>query len=186
MRLEKFYPRRPDIKLTQKVFQMPFEELSTYFRSEDTKGYLFPHQRVMVDIVPYKLFGSSIALMKEMSGDHTKAFSDVRIEKGVTRGLLSFGTLFRAQKVEYVYGIEFYGTDAKSIRRHIMRHLFELHQNAYGSICLMLFVQEYFPQKVADDICTENGMKRVNCLGTSYPQWNFQKRDCFRRGFVFV
>ena len=46
--------------------------------------------------------------------------------------MLSFGTLFRAQKVSYVYGIEFYGTDVISVKRHIIKHMTELKQRASG------------------------------------------------------
>ena len=48
--------------------------------------------------------------MEQMSSDHTVAFSDVHSGENSAGGLLSFGTLFRGQKVDYVYGIEIYGS----------------------------------------------------------------------------
>ena len=135
----------------------------------------------MVDVVPYKLMESNIALMNDYSGDHTKAYSDVRLDNGVAMGMLSFGTLFRAQKVSYVYGIELYGSDVNSVQRHIVRHLSELQQKANGSVCVFLFVQDDFPQQVADDICKKYGMKRENYPGTDYNQWNFQQEIVVER-----
>ena len=173
-----------DLDTSHLVLKIPFDNLATYFNSSDISRYLFPHQRIMVDIVPYKLMESNIPLMNDFSSGHTKAYTDVREENGGIRGMLSFGTLFRAQKVSYVYGIEIYGTDVSSVQRHIVRHLSELQQSANGSVCLMLFVQDDFPQNIADEICFKYGMERVNYPGAEYCQWNFQKEVVIERDIL--
>ena len=171
---EKLQLSHSDIATTNDVLKIPFDDLVTYFRSNEVSSYLFPSNRIMVDIVPYKLMASNIDIMKGASGEHTTVFTDVRIDNGSARGVLSFGTLFKAQKVSYVYGIEFYGTDVISAQRHMARHMSDLQQKATGEICLMMFVQNDFPQKIADEICLKYGMQRVNCPDTQYAQWDFQ------------
>ena len=183
MRLENLQFRWCDSKTTHQVLQIEFINLAPYFQSMSISSYLFPSNRIVVDIVPYQLMESNLALMNEYSGTHTAVFSDVRVENGTVRGLLSFGTVFRTQKVSFVYSIEMYGTDAVSIQRHITRHLSALQQNTCGSVCLMVFVQNDFPQKVADELCLKYGMSRVNYTGTQYTQWNFKKEIVIESDF---
>ena len=176
-------PRR-DIETVDDVFQIPFDDLVAYFRSSDVTSYLFPSGRIMVDIVPYKLLASNIDIMKTYSSHHTVAFTDVRIENGSARGVLSFGTLFRAQKVSYVYGIEFYGTDVISVQRHIIKHMTELKQRAYGEVCFMMFVQNDFPRKLADELCLKYGMERANGPGSQCKKWDFQTESVIERDLI--
>lgn len=174
MQLENVCILPSDINSSNKVLSLTFSQLSTYLRSEEICNYLFPYNRILVDIVPYRLLEGNLCLMEEISGDHTVAFSDVHLEDNSARGLLSFGTIFRGQKVNYVYGIEIYGSDVNSVRKHFARHISYLKQRANGSVCFHVFSFDNFPKKLAGEICQQFGMERVNYPGTPYPQWNIQ------------
>ena len=174
MNIEKIVLPESDLNTTETVLPIPFDDVAVYTRSEGIRNYLFPCQRMVVDIIPYKLIESNATRMREISGGHTLVYSDVNDNNKDISGILSFGTLIRTQKLPFVYGINMYGTDKVSIRKHIFRHLLALKKCTYGSIFIMFFLPETFPQNVLNEICLELEMNRVNYNGTEYPEWNFQ------------
>ena len=109
--------QEPDIAAADTVLPIAFDDVAKYINTEGIRNYLFPYKRILVDMVPYKLMESNTIRMQEISGEHTRVFSDVTDGYGGANGILSFGTLFKAQKVSYVYGIEIYGTDIDSIKK---------------------------------------------------------------------
>ena len=174
MDLENIHIQERDMAAVDTVLPIAFNDVAKYINSEDLRNYLFPYKRILVDMVPYKLMESNTIRMQEISGEHTRVFSDVTDGKNGAKGILSFGTLFKAQKVSYVYGIEIYGTDIDSIRKHILKHVSALKENASGSVCIMFFIQENIPGNAIKDICLDFTMERVNFPGTKYPIWNIQ------------
>ena len=175
---ENLHLREADKKQTTEVKPIPFDDVATYISSKETSSYLFPHGRILVDYTPYKLLKTNVLLMKQASSNHTEAFSDVRIENGSVRGSLSFGSVFKAQTVSYVYNIEIYGNDPVSVKLHIMKHLIMLKQKVNGSICFMLVAQEGCPVNIIDDTCREYGLSRVN-HGQKHSKWQFRKESLF-------
>ena len=147
MNIENIVLPESDLDATETVLPIPFEDVALYTLSEDTRNYLFPCRRMVVDIVPYKLIESNATRMKEISGYHTIAYSDVSDNNKGTSGILSFGTLIRTQKLPFVYGIDMYGTDKVSIRKHIFRHLLALKKCTYGSIFIMFFSSRNIPSE---------------------------------------
>ena len=115
--------QEPDVAAADTVVPIAFGDVAKFFTSNGIRNYLFPYKRILVDMVPYKLMKSNTFRMKDISGEHTRVFSDVTVGNNGEKGILSFGTLFKAQKVSYVYGIELYGTDIDSIRKHIAKHI---------------------------------------------------------------
>ena len=166
--------QEPDVAGADTVFPIVFDDVAKFFKSNGLSNYLFPYNRISVDMVPYKLMESNTIRMQEISGEHTRVFSDVTDGKNGAKGILSFGTLFKAQKVYHVYGIEIYGTDIDSIRKHIAKHILALKENTSGSVCIMFFLQENVPADVINDMCLDFAMERVNYPGTKYPNWNIQ------------
>ena len=166
--------QEPNVAAADTVLPIAFDDVAKFFTSNDIRNYLFPYKRILVDMVPYKLMKSNTIRMQEISGEHTRAFSDVTDRNNGTKGILSFGTLFKAQKVSYVYGIEIYGTDIDSIRKHIAKHILALKENTSGSVCIMFFLQENIPGNVINDICLGFAMERLNYPGTKYPNWNLE------------
>lgn len=159
---EKLILWEADLKQTTEVKPIPFDDVAIYISSKETSAYLFPHGRVLIDYTPYKLLETNVLLMKQTSSDHTEVFSDVRIENGCVRGSLSFGSVFKAQTVSYVYSIEIYGDDPVSVEHHVIKHLSMLKQKVEGSVCFMLIAQEGFPLNTIDNTCIEYGLTRVN------------------------
>ena len=121
--------------------------------------------------------------MQEISGEHTKVFSDVTFGNNSVKGILSFGTLFKAQKVSYVYGIEIYGADIDIIRKHIIKHMLGLEKSTSGSVFMMFFIQENLPRNAINDDCFQFAMESLNFPGTKYPKWNFQNTYLIEQGF---
>ena len=169
MDLENIHIQERDMPAVDTVLPIAFNDVAKYINCEDLRNYLFPYKRILVDMVPYKLMESNTIRMKDISVEHTRVFSDVTDGKNGTKGILSFGTLFKAQKVSYVYGIEIYGTDIDSIRKHILKHVSALKENASGSVCIMFFIQENIPGNAINDICLDFEMERVNYPGTKIP-----------------
>ena len=174
MDLENIHIQKRDMANVDTVLPLVFNDVAKYINSEDLRNYLFPYKRILVDMVPYKLMESNTIRMQDISGEHTRVFSDVTDENKGAKGILSFGTLFKAQKVSYVYGIEIYGTDIDSIRKHIAKHISTMMENASGSVCIMFFIQENIPGNAINDICLDFAMERENYPGTKYPIWNIQ------------
>ena len=166
--------QEPDIANADTVLPIAFDDVAKYINTEGIRNYLFPYKRILVDMVPYKLMESNTIRMKEISGEHTRVFSDVTDGYGEANGILSFGTLFKAQKVSYVYGIEIYGTDIDSIKKHIIKHMLALKKSTSGSVFMMFFIQENLPGNAINDVCFQFAMESVNCQGTKFPKWNFQ------------
>ena len=166
--------QEPEVAAADTVLHIAFDDVAKFFKSNGLSNYLFPYNRILVDMVPYKLIESNTIRMEEISGEHTRVFSDVTDGNNGTKGILSFGTLFKAQKVSYVYGIEIYRTDIDSIRKHIAKHILALKENTSGSVCIMFFLQENVPANVINDMCLDFAMERVNYPGTKYPNWNLE------------
>ena len=166
--------QEPVVAAADTVLPIAFDDVAKFFTSNGLSSYLFPYNRILVDMVPYKLIHSNTTRMQEISGEHTRVFSDVTDGKNGAKGILSFGTLFKAQKVSYVYGIEIYGADIDSIRKHIAKHILALKENTSGSVCIMFFLQENVPANIINDMCLDFAMERVNYRGTKYPNWNIQ------------
>ena len=137
--------QEPDIAAADTVLPIAFDDVAKYINTECIRNYLFPYNRILVDMVPYKLLNSNTTRMQEISGEHTRVFSDVTDGNNGTKGILSFGTLFKAQKVSFVSGIEIYGTDIDSIRKHIIKHMLALKKSTSGSVFMMFFIQENLP-----------------------------------------
>ena len=163
-----------DVAAADTVLPIAFGDVAKYINTEGIRNYLFPYKRILVDMVPYKLMESNTTRMQELSGEHTRVFSDVTDGNDGTKGILSFGTLFKAQKVSYVYGIEIYGTDIDSIRKHIIKHMLALKKSTSGSVFMMFFIQENLPGNALNNACFQFAMESVNYPGTKYPKWNFQ------------
>ena len=115
--------QEPDIAAADTVLPIASDDVAKNINTEGIRNYLLPYKRIMVDIVPYTLMESNTIRMQEISGEHTRVFSDVTFGNNSAKGILSFGTLFKAQKVSYVYGIEIYRADIDSTRKHIIKHM---------------------------------------------------------------
>ena len=163
MEIENILLSETDLTDVDKILKIPLDDVVMFIRSDDIRKYLFPYKRKLLDMVPYKLMESNIVRMNELSSARTNAFSDIAVDKTGIRCVVSFGTLFKTPKVSYVYGVDKYGTDEESIRKHIFRHASVLKRLGTGSACMMFFIQENIEKfgKVANDICNRLSMKHV-------------------------
>ena len=64
--------------------------MAKFFTSNGIRNYLFPYKRILVDMVSYKLMKSNTIRMKDISDEHTRAFSDVTVGNSGEKGILSF------------------------------------------------------------------------------------------------
>ena len=162
-----------------------FDHVTDYFRDRDIASYLFPHDCIVVDYFPYKAMESNIPKMKAIN-NHTDVFSDVRFEQGTVRGALSFGTVFKTQKVSYEYNIEIYGHDKVSIKKHTLRHIMNLRQKVKGSVCMFILTQGQFSSETTDGIFQKYEIGRINTCNINtcnieYSEWQFKQEFVFEK-----
>ena len=137
--------------------------LREYITSKDISKNLFQEGRIIIDFSPYRLLPSNVSLMKQPAG-FAEAFSDVRLESGEHKGLLTFGTICKIPAFSYRYTIDVYGSDIVSFERHVQKHLSRLKQKAVGATAVILFVDESFSLERVDEVLQGYGAARSqNC-----------------------
>ena len=147
--------------------------LADHIRSKTLREYLFPKERIVINVVPHRVMESNIPLFREQ-GDMTMVFSDVGIQAGKPQGVLSFGSMYPIQKPPYAYNIEIYGSCYSSIRNHVIKHLRRLKNTMPNMTSVFVFVDEGFPANAVDETFLEFGIKRTLLRG-------FTKRHVFER-----
>lgn len=130
--------------------------LTTYIHSEALSKYLFPHGRVIVDFVPFRLIDSNVPFMTEPS-KFLEVFSDVRTEADAYKGLLSFGSIYKVKAVPYKYSLDIYGTDCNSLKVHLVKHLMRMKQKATGTTAFVVTLNETFRSEIVEEILKQLG-----------------------------
>ena len=110
--------------------------------------------------VPYRVMEANIPIIKE-GNDVTEVFSDVsHMNENLPSGLLSIGSLVAVPKPAFAYDLEIYGSDFKSMKAHIIKHLLRLKANTSEITSFVVFVDEEFPCDLVDTVMLELGIRR--------------------------
>ena len=133
--------------------------LATYFASERISCYLFPHERILVNSIPYRLLSSNIPLIMKNSSI-TEIYSDVEVGDNGCTGLLSVGTVYPVKQPVFAYNIEMYGDDINSLEPHIFRHLKRMTQRTYGKISIHVVVDENMSHTTVDKVMMQCGVTK--------------------------
>ena len=166
-----------DVDTTTGLTAVTDDVLTTYINSEALSKYLFPHERVIVDFVPFRLMDSNIPFMSE-SSEFLEVFSDIRTEDGAYKGLLSFGSLYKVKTVPYRYALDVYGTDSNSLKSHTDKHLMRMKRKASVTTTLVVILDKTFKQETVEETLKQLGGTQSNDdpdSGYHYQQLLFEK-----------
>ena len=114
---------------------------------------------MLVDVVPYKMIKANIPLMMQPR-QYMEAYSDIDQTGDLCSGLLSFGLVYPIAKPQYKYMLDIFGTDYKSLRLHIVKHLVRLKEKTTGVTAMLVYVSEDFPLDKLDGIFADFGISR--------------------------
>ena len=171
-----------DIEHATRLQTVSDETLSGYFKSTEICHYLSPQEHMVVDWVPLKMIDSNIPFMNGPEG-YTNRFSDIRVENGKCRGLLSFGTTFKIQRPPVHCNLDIFGTDTQSLKEHIIRHLTLIRPKFQGVVGMLVYVQEDFDLQKLDTVFEELGVKRTVWYDSTYPDRKYSKLLLFGRDY---
>ena len=132
--------------------------LSTYFASENIRSYLFPHERILVNSIPYRLLSNNIPLIMDNYSGMTEIYSDVVACSSGCTGLLSVGTVYPVKQPTFAYNIEIYGDDSNRLEQHILRHLKRIIDITYGKISIHVVVDENVSKSTVDEVMLQYGV----------------------------
>ena len=154
--------------------------MSTYFNSRLVQDYLWPERRMIVDMVPLKTINSNLRYIKGPNG-FPAVFSDIRTEDGRCCGLLSFGTVYEAQKHPYHVNIDIFGDDTRSLMEHIVRHLLVLKSKVKGEAAILVIVQVDFDMEKLDFVFESFGIKRKIWYDSTKPSYRYSQLFVYER-----
>ena len=154
--------------------------MSTYFNSRLVQDYLWPERRMIVDMVPLKTINSNLRYIKGPNG-FPAVFSDIRTEDGRCCGLLSFGTVYEAQKHPYHVNIDIFGDDTRSLMEHIVRHLLVLKSKVKGEAVILVIVQVDFDMEKLDFVFESFGIKRKIWYDSTKPSYRYSQLFVYER-----
>ena len=163
---KKIHPEDSDLQSVATITEVSEELLKSYIQSEEAKKYLFPHNRIIVNWIPYRLMTSNVPLMA-LSSSSTYMYTDVNITSGMYRGLLSVGTLYPTKEPSFLYNLDIYGKDLQSLRSHLVKHLVVLKEKTLGVTNVLLFADGGIPP--------EQVIEEFKELGFMLYQWQGQK-----------
>ena len=148
-----------DIRNTNRLNIVSDIQLSQYFKSKEISQYISPGGRLIVDAVPYKLIEANIQSMVQPR-EFTVVYSDIKEEADKCSGLLSFGLVFPTPQPQYKYVLDMFGSDTKSLRIHIVKHLLRLREKTDGVTAMLVFVPEELDIRLVDTVFEEYGITR--------------------------
>ena len=131
---------------------------SVYFKSS-ALGYLFPEKRLLIDWVPFRPTEANIPIMK---GKNTLFVSDVSLASGgVQNGLLSASSIYRPHHgVNVSCTIDLFGSDCRSLGRHMSFHLKRIQSCGHQSVNLAVITSDKQDSVVIDKNLRKFGIER--------------------------
>ncbi|KAK3577190.1 hypothetical protein CHS0354_037530 [Potamilus streckersoni] len=138
-------------------------EVKAYFDTEAIRKYLFPQDRMIVGLVPYRLLSSNLALLDKKN---IVCVSDVKVDDEIVSGLLSIATFYKVSRPGYAYVLELYGTDMNSVRYHLLSHLDFIAKTLDDVVYILFFVDKQCQQEKISDVSAECGL--VNWIDSDY------------------
>ena len=156
-----------DMNSAMKLTEVSDESFVSYIESQEISKYLFPHDRIIVNWIPFMVTKSNIPLMKSFK--FTNVYSDVSIESGSCEGLLSTGTLYPVKEPSFLLNLEIYGRSWQSLRSHLVRHLMVLKEKTTGITNVLLFSDGGCPPEKIMEVFLE--------LGSSRQEWRDSKNQ---------
>ena len=154
--------------------------IATYFNSRFVQDYLWPERRMIVDMVPLKTINSNLRYIKGPNG-FPAVFSDIRSENGKCCGLLSFGTVYGAQKHPNHINIDIFGDDTRSLMKHIVRHFLVMKSKVKGEAAILVIVQEDFDMEKLDFVFESFGIKRKIWYDSTKPRYRYSQLFVYKR-----
>ena len=154
--------------------------VATYFNSRFVQDYLWPERRMIVDMVPLKTINSNLCYIKGPNG-FPAVFSDISTEKVKCCGLLSFGTVYEAQKHPYHVNIDIFGDDTRSLMEHIVRHFLVLKSKVKGEAAILVTVPMDFDMEKLDLVFRSFGIKRKIWYDSTKPSYRYSQLFVYER-----
>ena len=151
-----------DIKLAGSLHNLPYGRLSSNLQLEETRKYLAPNGRLFIQVVPLKVEKDNT---EHIIGhdDSTVTYYDVMVENGTHRGLMSRGILYKTAEnasFQNVYLLDIVGSDMRSIRMHLAKHVLRIKQNAQGKTKLFICSSEDFDRSSLLTSINDSGMDK--------------------------
>lgn len=171
-----------DIEQAKQLQTVSGETLSTYFKSREISSYLSQQGYMIIDMVPLKMTDSNIPFMNGPKG-YTTCVSDIRVKDGKCSGLLSFGTTFTIQRPPVHCNLDIFGTDTRTLKEHIIRHLTVIRSKFEGVIGVLVLVQEDFDLQKLDSVFQKFGVKRTIWYDSTYPNLKYSQLYLYYRDF---
>ena len=162
----KIHLKNSDLQSVTTITEVSEDLLKSYIQSEEAKKYLFPHNRIIVNWIPYRLMTSNVPLMA-LSSSTTYIYTDVNISSCTYSGLLSVGTLYPVKEPSFLYNLDIYGRNSQSLRSHLVKHLVILKEKTIGVTNVLLFADGGIPP--------EHIIEEFKELGFILYQWQGQK-----------
>ena len=169
-----------DIQQAMRLTTATDTHLARYFKSHDISKYISPQGRMIVDMVPLKMISSNIRFMKGPEG-YTSVFSDIRMENDKCAGLLSFGTVFPIPRPPFHCNLDIFGSDTKTLKQHILRHLMVMQGKVKGEVAILVMVQEDFDMDKLDGVFEDFGIKRKIWYDSTYPTLRYSQLYLYER-----
>ena len=169
-----------DIRDAMKLKTVTEADISSHFSSKKIKDYLSPEGHMIIDMVPLRMINSNIHYMTGPNG-YTAVYSDIRIENGQCRGLLSFGTVFPVKRPPFHNNLDIFGSDTATLKEHIVRHLMFMRQKGTGVVGVLAMVQEDFDMLQLDKVFEDFGVKRKILYDSTYPNLKYSQLYLYER-----
>ena len=159
------------------------DRLAEYIDSKEASKYLFSHERIVVNWVPYRLLPSNIPFMR--GPNHTtNMFSDIHMDARSYNGILSTGTFYPVQSPSYLCNLEIYGLNFRSLREHLVRHIMVLQKHTKGVTHLLLFGHQGFPVEDVVNFFSEHGVSKYAWCDSRKPDRIYSEQILFERDLV--
>ena len=160
------------------------DRLAEYMESKEKSKYLFPHDRIIVNWVPFKLLKSNIPFMRGPN-ETTNMFSDVQTDHTNTyKGIVSTATFYPCPNPQNLCNLEIYGTNFQSLREHLVRHIMILQKQTKGVTHLLLFGHQGFPVEDAVKFFSEHGVSQYAWCDSEHPKRMYSEQILFERDLV--
>ena len=161
------------------------EQLTEIISNDAARSYLFPKDRIIVDWVPYRAILANIPLFR-WAPNRTKMLSDVSFseEEHNVKGLLTICTTFATKDPPYASNMDIFGTDATSLKDHVVYHLRHIRQETKGGVSLLVYVDEDFDMIELDHVFQSVGLKKCDWIISTDPLIKYTKQYLYEKYLI--
>ena len=158
------------------------EQMTEIISNDAARSYLFPKDRIIVDWVPYRAILANIPLFR-WTPNRMKMLSDVSLSEEEQKGLLSICTTFATKDPPYASNMDIFGTDATSLKGHVVYHLRNIRQKTKGEVSLIVYVDKDFDMIELEHVIQSVGLKTRDWMVSTDPLRKYCKQ-CLYETFL--